>query len=104
MRAIVKPCFTHTRSENYEIEKMGDFARPKDTKGLREPSYLAATGGADHLQELKGKVNPKRGVEEVKAFLAELQKNTNTRLEKVCDVCCDWYPDVLVGNGCVREA
>lgn len=97
MKTEVKVRFDHSLSDNYEVEKTGEFTRSRDVRGQSSPSIFEPsdpTGG--HLEDLCGKVCLKEGVEGPETFLATQRESTDARLEKVCAVCARWYKDVEV--------
>lgn len=64
MKTNVKVRFDHSLTDNYEVEKTGEFTRPRDTRGHGSPSIFepgAPDGG--HLEELCGKVCLRNGRE-----------------------------------------
>ena len=97
MKTNVKVRFDHSLTDNYEVEKTGEFTRPRDTRGHGSPSIFepgAPDGG--HLEELCGKVCLRNGMEGPRAFVVAQQASTDARLEKVCAVCARWYRNVEV--------
>ena len=97
MKTEVKVSFEHSLTDNYEVEKTGEFTRARDVRGQNTPSVFEPGDPAGgHLEDLCGKVCLKDGVEGPQAFLAAQRENTDMRLEKVCEVCARWYRDVEV--------